>query len=288
MQMETIWYLHGGSIGDQVHELAVGDDTTCDVVRLVVRVEDGFHLRPEGLLPLEDCLLRDNIGHDLGLETTAEEVVGEVFDVVQGVVVGHDDVFVIFQHAIVTEGGRRTVIRKEGCDHTTLAYGLPACGVFTADSMTLRRENSVRQKKDGRRVRNRPLKGKGFYKSISIKIPACLFAYLEEHRTVEAELDTFDVDSVTRDGDTIPTTTHRTVGRAPALLQPHGLDLCRRGSDRRFLEDGADALASIDGVLQDFVISFIASATRKIEELPIGGVEVRLNPLIQAERNILG
>lgn len=160
MQMKTIWYLHGGSIGDQVHELAVGDDATCDVVRLVVRVEDGFHLRPEGLLPFEDCLLRDNIGHDLGLETTAEEVVGEVLDVVQGVVVCHDDVFVIFQHAIVTEGGRRAVIRKEGCDHTTLAYGLPACGVFTADSMTLRRENSVRQKKDGRRVRNRPLKGK--------------------------------------------------------------------------------------------------------------------------------
>jgi hypothetical protein len=72
---------------------------------------------------------------------------------------------------------------------------------------------------------------------------------LKENRAIEAQLDSFDVDGVSRDGDSIPTSSHRSIGTTPSFLETELLHLCGGRRDSGFLEDGTHLLAGINGVL---------------------------------------
>ena len=106
--------------------------------------------------------------------------------------------------------------------------------------------------------------------------------YLEEHRLVEAKLDTFDVNGVSGNGNTIPTSSHGAVRTAPSLLQAPGLGLNSTGSHGGLLENGTKALASLHSISKHLVISIVTGLAREVVELPVLNIHVGLDPLIHA------
>ena len=74
---------------------------------------------------------------------------------------------------------------------------------------------------------------------------------LEQHRLLEPQLETINVDRVAADGDAIPAPAHGTIRGSPCLLETE-LDLLHLGrGHRRFLEDGTDPLAGFDSIVED-------------------------------------
>ena len=104
---------------------------------------------------------------------------------------------------------------------------------------------------------------------------------LEQHLVLVTQFYALDVDGIPTDRDAVPPLAHGAVGRSPSLLEPHLLYLYGRGGDGGLLEDGADALAGLDGVLQDLVVRVVSRLARQVVGLPHGGVEVGFDPLLQ-------
>ncbi len=121
-------------------QLAVRHQASLHKFLFVVHVEHVLHLGPEAFLPLEHGLLGDHVRHDAAGQTAGEEVVGEVLNVVQGVVVSHHHVGLVLQNAVVAEDGLAAVLREEGGDQAAGSDGLPSSSVLTTNSVALRSE----------------------------------------------------------------------------------------------------------------------------------------------------
>mmetsp|Transcript_94361 Transcript_94361/g.185027 ORF Transcript_94361/g.185027 Transcript_94361/m.185027 type:complete len:296 (+) Transcript_94361:676-1563(+) len=206
---------------------------------LVLRVKDLFHLLPEAFLPFEDGLLGHDVRNDIGLEAAREEDVCQVLNVVQGVVVDHDCCFLILELAAVDDNGR---------------------------------------------ILNVLRKERGEHAALAHALPPRTILAtdgmpLEEHGLIETQLDAWNVDRVPGDGYAVPTAAHRPVRRAPRLPEAEGLHLIGRGRDGGLLEDRADAGAALDGIMKHLVLRVVAALAAKVEKLPPGGVNERLDPL---------
>eukprot|EP00968_Pinguiococcus_pyrenoidosus_P001973 scaffold101_cov230-Pinguiococcus_pyrenoidosus.AAC.6 len=224
--------LHGRSVTDEVLQLAsaVVEQPSFLKLVLVVLVEHILHRLPEALLPLEDRLLRDDVRSHSALETAREEVVRQVHDVVVGVVVHDSDVVVIDQLPSVDD--LRFPLRLP----LRIEAGdqlSPADGLPTSPVLAAHR------------------------------VP------LEEDRLLESELDAFDVNRVSGNGDAVPPAPHGAIGRAPRLLQAHGLLLHLRGRDGGLLKDGADAGPGVHGVLEHLVLGVVPRLAAQVIVLPI-------------------
>mmetsp|Transcript_118834 Transcript_118834/g.165572 ORF Transcript_118834/g.165572 Transcript_118834/m.165572 type:complete len:524 (+) Transcript_118834:172-1743(+) len=234
--------LHGGRVADEVHELAARlvEEAGLRKDGLVLGVKDLLHLLPEPLLPLEDRLLRDHVGHDVGLQAALEEDVRQVLDVVERVVVDHNGSLLVFAFAgIHNDRLRLDVLREEGRQHPALTNALPARAVLAT--------NGVALKEDWPR---------------------------------EAQLDARDVDGVTGDGDAIPASAHGAVRRAEGLLQVELLHLLGRRRDGGLLEDSTDLRARGHSVMQDLVIGVVTRVAAQVEVLPVLRVHEGLNPFL--------
>mmetsp|Transcript_62319 Transcript_62319/g.140416 ORF Transcript_62319/g.140416 Transcript_62319/m.140416 type:complete len:342 (+) Transcript_62319:660-1685(+) len=235
--------LHRRGVADEVHEVAAAlvQETGLLVLFLVVSIEDLFHLLPEALLPLEDRLLRNDVGHNICLQATREENVREVLNVVQGIVVDHHSCLVVENLTAINDCRLLGlhVLGEEGRKHATLANALPASTVLAAYCMAL-----------------------------------------EENGPVEAQLDARNMDGVPRDRDAIPAAAHGTIGRTEGLLQAELLDLLRRWRDRRLLEDGTDLLARGNGIVEHLVTCLVTRLAAQVEVLPLRGINEGVNPLL--------
>ena len=76
--------LHGSGIRNQVLQVAPAsfEQSFGFKLFLVVLVKDGFHGCPESFLPLEDGLFGDNIRSNLSVQTTLEEQVCQMLDII--------------------------------------------------------------------------------------------------------------------------------------------------------------------------------------------------------------
>ena len=97
---------------------------------------------------------------------------------------------------------------------------------------------------------------------------------------LESQLHAFDVDCVATDGDAVPPLSHGTVRGTPGLFEAELFLLHFRGSDGRLLENGAQACAGFHGVSKALVLGIIATHTAQVVVLPLGGVDVGVNPLV--------
>mmetsp|Transcript_9223 Transcript_9223/g.27782 ORF Transcript_9223/g.27782 Transcript_9223/m.27782 type:complete len:291 (+) Transcript_9223:852-1724(+) len=104
---------------------------------------------------------------------------------------------------------------------------------------------------------------------------------LEEDLAVVTQLNAVNVDSITADGDAVPSPPHGTVRRTERLAQSHLLHLDRGRGDGGLLEDGPDPRPGLDRLAQDSVVGLVAGLARQVVRLPSGSVEVRLDPLLQ-------
>ena len=227
----------------EVGELGSGrHDLPLHKLFLELRVKDGLHRLPEGLLPLEHRLLGHDVRYDPSLEAPPEEDAGEVGDVIERIVVGDHGVEVVNNLPVVHHHGFRLALGDKGGDELALADDLVPGGVLTADGVTL-----------------------------------------EEDGILVAELDAVDVDGVAADGDAVPAATHGAVGGAPGLLEAKALHLVRGGGDGGLLEDRLETGTRGDDVAEDLILGVVAVLCAKVEELPLGRVHVRLDPLIEDE-----
>lgn len=301
-------YLHGGSVGDEVLQLAIGNQLGINVLLLVVRVEHIFHLGPEALLPLEHGLLGDHVGNDAAGQAAREEVVGQVFHVVQRVVVGDHHVGLVLQDAVVAEDRRATILREEGGHEAASADGLPASSVLTSHCVALR-TIKIQQSEHGENIANayQPcidrqhevdhdrLTGPKMTHSTltptmhteTAMVNNCVvfkWTHLEVHGLVKAQLDTLDMYGISRDRDAVPAPSHGSVGAAPCLLQAPLLGLSGTGSHGGFFEDRTQTLAGGDTVGQHLVVGSVSGLAGEIVELPAGDIHVGLDPLVHAKQ----
>mmetsp|Transcript_77580 Transcript_77580/g.195126 ORF Transcript_77580/g.195126 Transcript_77580/m.195126 type:complete len:248 (-) Transcript_77580:272-1015(-) len=138
--------LHCGCITDEVHEIATraAQKASSQILLLIVSIKDLLHLLPEALLPLEDSLLRHNVGHDRMLQAASEEDVSEVLDVVQRVVIHNDGTPGILALAGIDDDSLVLhVLREEGCQHTPLADLLPSGTILSTDGMPLEEDRPL-------------------------------------------------------------------------------------------------------------------------------------------------
>ena len=103
----------------------------------VLLVKDLLHGGPESLLPLEHRLLGNNVRGDVAIQTTLEEVMGKIGDIIVGVVVHHGHVVIVGQIALVHHEGGSSVLGNVGGKERTGADLVPAGAVFATDGMTL-------------------------------------------------------------------------------------------------------------------------------------------------------
>ena len=83
----------------------------------------------------------------------------------------------------------------------------------------------------------------------------------------------------TRDRDSIPAAAHGTIRRRVSLGQTELGDLFGSRGDGGLLEDRADTLARVHGVVQHFVVSLVTGLTGQVEELPLRRVDVGVDPI---------
>mmetsp|Transcript_15019 Transcript_15019/g.32581 ORF Transcript_15019/g.32581 Transcript_15019/m.32581 type:complete len:204 (+) Transcript_15019:1082-1693(+) len=106
---------------------------------------------------------------------------------------------------------------------------------------------------------------------------------LKQHLILVPQFNPLNVDSIPTNRNTIPSTTHGTIGRSPRLLQPHLLHLNRRRSNGRLLENGTNTLSGIDGIAQDLIIRLITGFAGEIVRFPGRGVKVWCDPFGEEE-----
>ena len=109
-------------------------------------------------------------------------------------------------------------------------------------------------------------------------------------------MSTLNVDGVSRYGDSIPTSSHRSIWRHKCFCKSHRFDLMNRifkakkekyskrgegrlylgggGSDGGLFEDASDALARLDGLLEHLILRLVPCLARKyiqyiIQRIPI-------------------
>mmetsp|Transcript_14299 Transcript_14299/g.23113 ORF Transcript_14299/g.23113 Transcript_14299/m.23113 type:complete len:296 (-) Transcript_14299:299-1186(-) len=97
------------------------------------------------------------------------------------------------------------------------------------------------------------------------------------------EFNTLDMNGITRNGNTVPSTTHSTVGGSKGLGKSKFFDLKRRGRDGRFFKDGPNTCTSFYGIMKDFVVGLVTAFARQIVDLPGARVEVGFDPLIDKQ-----
>mmetsp|Transcript_43790 Transcript_43790/g.105636 ORF Transcript_43790/g.105636 Transcript_43790/m.105636 type:complete len:338 (-) Transcript_43790:155-1168(-) len=103
---------------------------------------------------------------------------------------------------------------------------------------------------------------------------------LKEDRILVSKFHSFNMDCVTRNSNSIPASSHGSIGRSKCLGKSHLLHLKSTGSNCWFLENGTDFLSSFDGVVENLVVTFVTSFARKIKVFPLLNVEVWLDPLV--------
>ena len=109
--------------------------------------------------------------------------------------------------------------------------------------------------------------------------PNCMT--FKENWVLVSELHSLNVDSITRNGDSIPPPSHGSIWGSKCLGKPHLFHLKGTGSNCWFLENGTDSLSGFHGVVKSLVVTFVTSFARKIIILPIVNVEVWFDPLIE-------
>mmetsp|Transcript_5119 Transcript_5119/g.7203 ORF Transcript_5119/g.7203 Transcript_5119/m.7203 type:complete len:207 (-) Transcript_5119:343-963(-) len=77
-----------------------------------------------------------------------------------------------------------------------------------------------------------------------------------------SQFNSFNMNCVATNGNTVPSTTHGTIGRAKGLTQTHFLYLNCCWGNSWFLEDGSNTSSSCDSIMQNFIIGFIAGFAR--------------------------
>mmetsp|Transcript_106173 Transcript_106173/g.188816 ORF Transcript_106173/g.188816 Transcript_106173/m.188816 type:complete len:223 (+) Transcript_106173:683-1351(+) len=162
--------LHSCGITDEVNQFSTRlvEETRCQELLLELSIKDLLHALPESFLPLEDCLFGHHIRHDIGLQAACEENASQVLDVVQRIVVNHHGRFIVHQLTAIHD------------DWLQLRVLWPVSCEHLAlahclPAGTILSANGVA---------------------------------LEKHRALEAELDAWNVDCVSGDGDTIPAPSH--------------------------------------------------------------------------------
>jgi len=191
-------YLHGGVVRDHVRKVAprLFEQACVAELGLPLRVEGFLENVPKFFLPFEHRLFGDDLGGGLVFKAACEEDVCHLVDVVQGVVIDHSHVFVVFQVASIYDGGLdAVVIREEGADQLAGPDRLPACALLA---------------------------------------PHCMA--VTDDRVLKAQLHAVDHYGVARDCDSIPAPTHGSVGRAERVLQSPLLLLNFGGRDGGLLE----------------------------------------------------
>mmetsp|Transcript_36344 Transcript_36344/g.82898 ORF Transcript_36344/g.82898 Transcript_36344/m.82898 type:complete len:321 (+) Transcript_36344:538-1500(+) len=104
---------------------------------------------------------------------------------------------------------------------------------------------------------------------------------LKQHWLLEPQGHTLDVDCVSRDSDTIPSTAHCSIWTTPCLLQAQLLLLDFCGSHCGLFEDRPDAAARLHSFTQDSILGVITADTAQIIKLPGRNINVGLDPLLQ-------
>lgn len=92
---------------------------------------------------------------------------------------------------------------------------------------------------------------------------------IEENGVLITEFHPRNVDSITRDGDSVPPGTHGAVRRAPRLLQSHRLLLLAGWGYCGLLVDSSDSLSGYNRVFQDLIVGFVTVLARQVVELPL-------------------
>mmetsp|Transcript_29047 Transcript_29047/g.44684 ORF Transcript_29047/g.44684 Transcript_29047/m.44684 type:complete len:272 (+) Transcript_29047:799-1614(+) len=105
----------------------------------------------------------------------------------------------------------------------------------------------------------------------------------EEHGALVTKFNPLDVDSVSGNCDTIPSSSHSTIGRSKGFRQAKFLDLIRRRRDGGLFKNSPNSLSSLYRFVKNFIIRVITSITREIVVFPGRSVKVRLNPLVNNE-----
>mmetsp|Transcript_18299 Transcript_18299/g.50451 ORF Transcript_18299/g.50451 Transcript_18299/m.50451 type:complete len:316 (-) Transcript_18299:55-1002(-) len=210
-------------------------------LNLVMLVKGRLHSGPEPFLPLENCLLGDDIRRNLGVQATLEEDVGQVNNVVKGIVIRNYGRFSVVENSGI-KNGLLSIDSSENGFHSSLSNIFPTSLIFASDSVALEKN------------------------------------WLLESKQV---LKTFDVDGVAADGNSVPPSTHRAIGADQCLLETHlsPLNFSRRNC--RLLENSTDPLARGDGVLEDLVVSLVARLAREVVVLPLRRVHMRPHPLLK-------
>mmetsp|Transcript_16824 Transcript_16824/g.38749 ORF Transcript_16824/g.38749 Transcript_16824/m.38749 type:complete len:261 (-) Transcript_16824:2482-3264(-) len=170
--------LHGGRIGNQMSEFSAASfqKSFLQKVFLVIFFKHPLHGRPETLLPLEDCFLGHDIGSDFGFEATFEKEVGQLFDIVIGIVVDDSHIVFVSEIPLVDNKGCRAILGDIGCEESSLPNLIPAGTIFSPHCVTF--------KEDGILI---------------------------------SQLDPINVNSISADGNAIPTSSHGTIWRPKAL-----------------------------------------------------------------------
>mmetsp|Transcript_5461 Transcript_5461/g.12982 ORF Transcript_5461/g.12982 Transcript_5461/m.12982 type:complete len:289 (-) Transcript_5461:136-1002(-) len=107
---------------------------------LVIAVKNILHGGPESLLPLEDCLLGDNVWGDFVFQASLEEKMGEILDVVVGVVVNSYNVVVVGQITLVDNEGSRAILGKVGSQESSLSNLIPASTILSSNGMAFEQD----------------------------------------------------------------------------------------------------------------------------------------------------
>mmetsp|Transcript_17403 Transcript_17403/g.27290 ORF Transcript_17403/g.27290 Transcript_17403/m.27290 type:complete len:207 (-) Transcript_17403:88-708(-) len=84
---------------------------------------------------------------------------------------------------------------------------------------------------------------------------------LKQDLILVSQFNSLNMNCIPGDGNSIPSSSHGTIGRSPGLLQTHLLHLNRRGGDSRLLEDSSDTLACLNGIGKNLIIGIITCFT---------------------------
>mmetsp|Transcript_5647 Transcript_5647/g.11705 ORF Transcript_5647/g.11705 Transcript_5647/m.11705 type:complete len:252 (-) Transcript_5647:359-1114(-) len=90
----------------------------------------------------------------------------------------------------------------------------------------------------------------------------------KKNRVFVTKVNPLNVNGITRNRNTVPSSTHGTIGAPKGSRQTHfRLLLCRWGNGG-LLEDGSYAFSSFDGIMKHLVICFITALARKVIAFP--------------------
>jgi len=114
-----------------------------DKILFVVFVENFQHVGPERFLPFKHGLFGDNVGCDLGFQTSLEKQMCQRFNIIVGVVIHYDCILLISQITLVNDKGRTSIVGQIGSQERSFSNFIPSSTVFSANSMTFEKYRSL-------------------------------------------------------------------------------------------------------------------------------------------------